>query len=700
MELKRIWEVIRRRKWVILQALIVVTLVAVIGSYLVTPSYEASSKILIKTAKKGGIDFGSMGLGGLASVVSTTTDVDINKVLAASRPYIDEMVFKLQIRDDQGNLIKAADLAGLGMVSTMRGRIFPKPSIWISQYQATDILQIKATSPDPEEAMMMANTLAEIMIDQNKTQMRAEYRSARVFLEGQIKKVKERYSTALLALTDFKKQEGTVDLKIETKVAVDKMSDLMKEKEDNIIDLAEAHAKLNRLKKQLAKISSAFLSAVALQENPHIEILKEKLTGLRLELTEASVELTEQHPQVMSLREQIRATGAELKKEIDVFRSTAPDLMNLQRGIAALEAHLKGVNKDIDKYSKLLERFPDKALKEASLDMDLELSQRAYSSLLDSLHQAGVGEATTLSEIRVVESAVKPFSPMTPNKALNSVLGLFLGLVFGFALALITEYMDDTIKTGEDMKEFEPVALIGTVPKFEGREVTLISTRDPNDPLYESYRKIRNQLATGEISIGSLLITSAGPQEGKTMTVANLGISVAREGKKAVVVDMDFRRAGLHTFFHLPNDVGMADLLQGKISLDEAVQTTRIDGLSMISSGLPFSDPGRLIESDEMGRVMSELTTRFDLVVLDSAPALVKSDALFLARYVDGSVIVLESEKTTRKALHALMDILAKADIRPIGFVLNSLPVRRGKHFYHQYYYGNYGPELSTNESG
>ena len=691
MELTKIWEVIRRRKWIILQALIVVTLVAVVGSYLITPSYQASSKMLIKKAKKSAVDIGSIGLSGLSSIITASADVDVNKVLAASRPYIDEMVFKLQLRDEEGNLIKADNLTQGGIVYTMKGRIFPKPFIAISQYQGTDILQIKATSPDAQEAMMMANTLAQIMVDQNQTQMRAEYKSAGIFLEDQMKKVKDRYNTGLLELAEFKKKEKTLDLRTETKLAAEKMAELLKQKEDNIIDLAEARAKLNRLKQQLARQCPEFISASTLKESPQIEILKKRLTELRLQLTEATSELTEKHPQVRSLMEQINTAEVELKKEIEVYRSSAPELTTLERQIAALEAHLKGVNADIDKYLKTLGGLPDKAFKQASLDMELGVTQQVYSSLLDSLYQIGMAEATTLSEIRVVEPAVKRFFPVSPNKALNGVLGLFLGLVFGFGLAFIMEYLDDTIRTADDMKELKPIGLIGIVPKFDQKKVPLISAKDPNDPVYESYRMIRNYLNINERSIKSLLITSAGPGEGKSTTAANLGISVAGEGKNVAIIDIDLRRASLHTYFDLPNDVGLSDLLKGKSSMDEVIQPTRIEGLNIIPSGPPFPDPGGLIESDQMGRLISDLKTRFDLVILDSAPLLVKSDALVLARYVDGLIIVLESEKTTRRAAHELVDVLAKAHIKPLGFILNRFSVQKGKYFYHQYYYGHHG---------
>jgi capsular exopolysaccharide synthesis family protein len=700
MELTRIWQVIRRRRWIIVQALIVVPLVALVGSYFVTPSYKASSTILIKKVAKSTPDPGHIGLAGLSSIISAQADVDVNRVLATSRPYIEQMVLKLQLRDEAGNLVKADRLTGRGAISAIMARVFPQASISISQYQDTDLLQIKAESSDPEQAMMMVNTLGEIMIDENQAQMQAEYKSARIFLQDEIGKVKNRYNEALLQITDFKKREKTLDLKVETRLAAEKMAALLKEKEDNIIDLAQVRAKLGRLKAQLAKQRPEFVSASSMQESPQIRILKERLTELRLQLTQATAELTENHPLVQSLKKQIRMAEAELKKEIEVYRSSAPELVALERQFVSLEAHLKGVNADIDKYFKALGGLPDKVYKQASLDMEVEVTQQTYSFLLDSMYQIGMAEATTLSEIRVVEPAVRPVSPISPNKVANGVLGVLLGLVFGTGLAFILEYLDDTIRTPEDVKEFEPLGLIGTVPGYETGKTPLISVKDPNEPLCESYRKIRNFLTMNKTPMRTLLITSAGPEEGKSTTAVNLGISIAREGRRVAILDMDLRRPSLHAYFELPNEIGMADLLQENTALDKAIQTTHVDGLSIISSGPPFPDPGGLIESDQMGRLISELKTRFDVVILDSAPVLIKSDALVLAKCVDGSILVLESGRTTRHAVHELIEMLARANIEALGFVLNRFSIEKGKYYYHQRYYGGYGRKWSASESG
>jgi capsular exopolysaccharide synthesis family protein len=642
------------------------------------------------------------GIGGLAklsSFITTTNDLTVNKVLATTRPYLNQLVKRLQLRDEDGQLSRPDKLAEPGPISGVKAAFFPEREIAVRQNEDTNILSIKAVSSDAEEAMMMANTLGQIMVSENEKSVRAEYRNARGFVESQLFDVKEEYDQALLRMASFRQTEQTLNLEIETKLAAEKMSELLKQKEDNIIDLAEARAKLSRLNEQLAKENLGHLSASTLQENPHIDVLKKRLTELRLQLAMAKTDLTEKHPEVLSLSQQIRVAEAELSKEIEIYRSSAPELTMLERRIASLEAHLTGVNADIVKYFKDIKSLPEKIHKEEGFSMEVRVAQHRYSSLLDSLHQVEMAEASTLSEIRVVEPAVVSAYPVSPNRMKNGVLGIALGLALGLGLAFLIEYQDDTIRTAEDAKDLRQIALIGLVPMFKTKRRGLISTKDPNDPLCESYRRIRNYPSIDDGSVKSLLITSPGPNEGKSTTVVNLGISLAREGKKVVLMDMDLRRASLHAYFNLPNQAGVTDLLQEDISLDEAIQDTPMDGLSLISSGPPSPDAGVLIESEEMSVLISELTTRFDMVIIDSAPALVKSDAVVLAKHVDGPIVVIESEKTTRRAARELMGMLAAAHIKPLGFILNRFSTKKGKHFYDQYYYGYQGRELLVGET-
>lgn len=661
-------------------------LLTVIGSQIVVPMYEASSTILVKADEQGANHMLGAELSAVTHGNRGLDDVDVTRVLATSKPYVDEMVSALQLRDSKGDLIAANGLTDVGIMSTIARKLSAKPGLYVVPHKETGMLEILTESSDPDEAMMMSNALAEIMIRENQNLVRARYRNARTFLESEIAKVREGYDAGLKQISDFKKKEKTLDVGLETKLAVEKLERLLTKKEESLLSLNRTKATRSQLKEQLAAQSPEFLSASMLKDNPQVQVLKKRITELRLQLTEAGAELTDEHPHVVALREKIATAQSELEREVDVYQSTAPELAELERRIAMLEAQLQGVNREITAHVESLEDLSDKNLEQARFDMEINAAPRQYSSLTDVLHKIGVAEVTTLSGIRVIEPATRPLSPSFPQHGTSTAWGILLGLIIGCGAACVKERMDDTIRSIQDVRLPVPISFLGTVPKSDTLQVPLISSRDPNDPFCESYRKIRTHLELlgyeRREPLRSLLMTAAVPNEGNTLTAANLAISAAREGKKVVIIDADLRRPSLHRYFDLPNEKGITDVLQNRIEINHAVQSTSVHGLRVIPSGPPYQDAGALIGSDQMARLLSALRTNYDLTIVDAAPFFLKADSLVLARYVDGTVIVLKSKKTTRHAMGKLMETLGNSWIQPIGFIVNEYPSKNKNNAY------------------
>ncbi len=246
----------------------------------------------------------------------------------------------------------------------------------------------------------------------------------------------------------------------------------------------------------------------------------------------------------------------------------------------------------------------------------------------------------------------------------------FVGLIFAFGLAFVAEYVDDTIKTPEDLEQYKDLPLLSSIPRIT--KSTLISKMDANDPVAEAYRTIRYNLKYASLDkpLKSLLITSSNPKEGKTLTVANLGISFSQTGLKVLLIDTDLRRPRLHELFGKLNQAGLTQVVAGEFGW-EAIVSTGINNLSLLPSGPTPLNPTRMFESERLKELIGMLSSRFDLIILDSAPLLIKSDAAVLGRYVDGIIYIAEAGKTTRKAVTETVDILKKANLRLLGVVLN-----------------------------
>jgi capsular exopolysaccharide synthesis family protein len=276
----------------------------------------------------------------------------------------------------------------------------------------------------------------------------------------------------------------------------------------------------------------------------------------------------------------------------------------------------------------------------------------------------------TLPDAEMIQPAEKPYEPKRPKKILNGIIGAFIGLLFAFGLAFLAEYIDDTIKTPEELEQYKDLALLSSIPQIN--KSTLISTMDANDPVAEAYRTIRYNLKYASLDkpLKSLLITSGNPKEGKTLTVANLGISFSQTGLKVLLIDTDLRRPGLHELFGKLNQAGLTQIVAGEFGL-EAIVSSGINNLSLLPSGPTPLNPVRMFESERLRELINHLKEKFDLLILDSAPILIKSDAAILGRYVDGVIDVAEAGKTTRRAISESIEVIKKANLRLLGVVLN-----------------------------
>lgn len=688
MELIKIWEIIWQRKWILVQAILIISISAITGSHLITPVYSTSAKVLIESSDASSSILAGIGMEDLSSLFTTSESESETYIeLATVNPILEEVISRLQIKDRSGSIMDSDKLQkSIPILSTF----LPMPYVEVNQVENTNLFEIEVTSPDHRQAAMIANTLAEVYIEKNLMHRRADYRSARIFIEDQIKVVKADYLNALEEIKSFKIKEKTVDIEHETKLAIDKMAELMEEKEDNIIDISEVKAKVATLRVQLDKQNGMVISSTAINENPHIENLKKTLIDLQLQLASELTEKRSDHPDIISLKKRINLTREEMAREVITYKDSSSDLEAMERELAALEIHLKGVSADIKKYMVMFSTLPDKIYNESQLQLKLLASQDLYSSLIEYYYQIGVAEAMTISDIRLVEGAKVPKidEPQSPNKPLISIIGVFLGIMAGLGLVFLVDYLDDTIKTPDDAKD-QGLNLLGAIPKIKKKKDLLITDRDPKDPLCEAYRTTRNNLKYASLDkpIKSLVITSSLQGEGKTTSVVNIGICISRDKKQTIIVDTDLRLPSIHKIFGLSNTIGVTNILAGEASLDEAIIESKVEGLSLITSGPIPPDPGHIVESNKIKSLIHDLEQRFDIVILDTPPVLATSDAIILTANVDALILILESGVISERALKVTKDLLKRGNIEPAGCILNKFTVKHSSGYYYSYYH-------------
>ena len=323
------------------------------------------------------------------------------------------------------------------------------------------------------------------------------------------------------------------------------------------------------------------------------------------------------------------------------------------------------------------------------LQTTLSLYQNIYVNLLNSLESVRLSKAQNTPTVKQVEPAVVPQFPISPQPFRSTALAGAVGLMLAAGIAFLVEYLDDTLKTMDDIERVLKLPVVGYIAEIQyesGSEENLYVTRQPRSPVSEAFRLLRTNLEfTGvDRPIRRLLVTSAGPSEGKTTISVNLAAIIAQGGKRVVIVDADLRRPKVHRFLGLSNKFGLSDLFRGAVAVRMVSQhVENLETVSVVTSGSLPPNPTELLASVRMEQILQEAEKEADIIIIDSPPSLV-ADVQVLASKVDGVIIIVRPGHTQTDAAVATLEQLNRAGAHVIGVVLNRIPRDRAD------YYGGY----------
>jgi succinoglycan biosynthesis transport protein ExoP len=308
--------------------------------------------------------------------------------------------------------------------------------------------------------------------------------------------------------------------------------------------------------------------------------------------------------------------------------------------------------------------------------------QTTYTNLLGFLD--GGGSPNTLS---IIEPAIIPTNPISPNVKMNLVLAALTGFMLAFGAAVALELLDNSIKSPDELTQFSGLNPLGSVGRLPGKTDSdrLITTINPFAAVSESYRLVRSniQFAAADQLPRTLMLTSPGIGEGKSATVANLGIVMAQADFKTIIVDADLRRPALHKLFKLSNSQGLASLLSSSdsIEIEDVLQSTGIDNLKIIPSGPLPPNPSERLSSQRMVKLVEQLQTIADVIIFDTPPILAVTDAAVLANRLDGVILVVQARRTPRAAIKKAVQRLTQVRANLLGGILNQTPGKGGGYY-------------------
>ncbi len=700
--------ILRKHQWLILAFLLTVVTIVSIATFRMQPIYIATARIEIDRENTN---------------ILPSQWTDPYEVYADSENYIETQSKILQSETLGMQTIRTVGLAGrpefggspseaLASGSLANQKRPPElaaflGSLGIKRVPNSRLLDVSFESTDPQLASRVVNAHIENFIEQNFRSRYEATTQASSWLANQLNELKIKVEKSEDARIAYERQNQIWTIDEKQNITTQRLSDLNKELTD---------AQSERMKKeavnQMAKSGS--LEAIpAARDNTVLQSLLQKRNDLDAQYAEALNQYGPNFPRVQRLQAQMKELDQLIEREKkNIVNQIENDYRSSrQREMLFLEA--------LDKQKAEANQMAERLVQYNILKREAETNKQLYEGLLTKLKEAGITAGLRSSNIRVVDPAMVPASPSRPSKSRNIGLALLVGLVGGIGLALLREYMDNTVKTPDDIETLAQLPSLAVVPAFatlngNGRNprlrllrsagkgghetrVELVSHHMPKSQVSEAFRALRTSLllSRAEHPPQVILVTSALPREGKTTAAANLAVTFAQLGDSTVLVDADLRKPGVGRALSLADGkyAGLSSYLAGVSSLElVTIPHPAIQNLAAIPTGPLPPNPADLLSSQKLVEAIAELRRKFKFIVMDSPPVMAATDAVIVSAQADGVLLVVRSGETPKEAFTRTRDLLVSVNCNLLGVILNAVDSHAPDYYYsYRYYPYSYG---------
>jgi capsular exopolysaccharide synthesis family protein len=728
------WHVIRKRLALVVGVVFAAVVLTTIYVFMQTPLYTAQAKILLKPgspqimegkdteqdqALAYDADFQKtqyeiLRSRSLAAYVIRAENLEQSKAFMGPKPQpglISSALSSLSHWLNQTNGRKATHNQPADSSQTARNGV---PAGLIDTYLAglrispvtdTDLVSIGYVSTDRNLAAKLANAHAHGYIRLGVELRSQANEEAENFLKERLGELKDSLEKSEVALNDYRRAKGIIpgliSLDGKETVVLDRVSELSK-------DLTTAQVERIGLEAQVQLINSRkYDSMPAVMGDPAVQAVEGQLTTLEGDYASMAKKFKLDYPPMM----QMAARRQELQRRLDAEISRV--IAGIQGSFQAASDKEKKLQQEMDKERQQALGLNDAAVEYAILQREADTNRELYENVLQRMKGIALAAESQTSNIIIVDPAETPPEPSSPKKfstiVRNSALALVavIGLIFGL------EYLDNTLKTPEQVERYLRVPNIGAIPSFAnirlkakgttllpeengikkigyGRE--LLGVANPSSQVAEAYRSFRTALMLSRAGAPpkTILFTSAHSAEGKTVSAANTAAMFAQTGARVLLIDADFRKPRCHRVLALENSSGLTEVLTGTCEVRDATRTTIVDGLSFMSAGSLPPNPTELLGSERMSQVLGILAHEHDVVIIDSPPVMPVSDALLLSTIVDGVVLVVNSPKTSKHHVKMACAKLEYARAKIFGVLLNEIDVKHPGYGHYSHYYDHY----------
>ena len=580
-------------------------------------------------------------------------------------------------------------------------------NLTVTNVGKTNLVTLQYEHTSPYLAQTIVNTFGDVFVQNNLERQEIGTSKAEISLAQAIAKYQEKVKDQRDARFNYAKQNG---LPL-TPTAIN----LETEKERTYGSQLLAAENLRRTLKaeyEAARQTDDPLTNPEVQRDGLIGKLREKLSDLK-ETRDALLQIyTPEWPEVKKIDAQIKATEADLVK--------APEqvLAAMKKRYEAAEATERSLVSAYERQHGKTTNQTKAEIDLAAMTQDLETDEQYLNTLLQKQRDLGATARDTGTNVSVATRSRLPQTPIGPQRMRNIVLAFFLSLVAGIGLAFLLDFLDDSIKSLNDIDHYLNLPALAMIPSARnekaklgavqvpigpGESTALAMMGDIRSPVSEAYRHLRTSLLLS--SAGSpprtILVTSSQPSEGKTTTAINTAVTLSQTGAEVLIIDCDLRRPRLHSNFNLSNTRGLTNYLSGEFALDDVLQTyDKAPNLKLLTSGPIPPNPAELLGSDKMRDLLASLSERFAHIVVDSPPVISFTDASIISTFVDGVILVVHGGRSSRAVVRRARQQLTDVGARIFGVVLNNVKVESPDYYYAAGYYSAYYQAADDDDDG
>jgi len=556
----------------------------------------------------------------------------------------------------------------------------------IDHEEESNILNISLRGKDPEQVTLWVNQLVEKYSEINILDSIDKSKKIREVIQNQLDPLREQLSKSEANLTLFKEEKNYYWADEDKNVISEQINKLNEEYATAKVERINLESKIKALKDLRAgKISMQSFPEIL--DNASIQQLNSQRVTLEVEKTKLMKTYKPEHPKVVALDNQIREINASISREIGLIVSGLETQFSMKKQREeSLLANVQNLKEEAIDLSK-------SRLAYDKLRQEYEQNKSFYEDMLTRSKELDISSTVNLNRVRVIDPAIVPTVPIKPNIRRNTLMGLVLGLLLGFAFLFGMDYLDSSIKTPDDVEKYLGIPVLSVIPSFSPDKVKI---------LREFYQSIRTGVIFTKRSEGCqvLMVTSGGPGEGKSTTSFNLAKIFAAAGDKVLLMDCDFRRPALHKHLKISNSVGITSHLFGSKD-QEIIRTSEIPNLWVATSGPLPPNPPELITRNSFKMLIQSLKSHFNWIIIDSPPLVSVTDSLLLSTYTDMVILVIRYNDLDRRIIKQCLKGLQHSGANIAGSVINDVDLdqdTRYSHHYYYYYYKGYDNETPKQE--